>query len=53
MATHLRAKLVMDPLEVAIGQQRPGDVIHHRDRGSQYMSVAYEAAVKFVHAEPF
>jgi len=35
MATHLRAELVVDALEMAIGQCRPGDVIHHSDQGSQ------------------
>ena len=29
MATHLRAELVEDALEMAIDQRRPGDVIHH------------------------
>jgi putative transposase len=35
MANHLRAELVVDALEMAIGQRRPGDVIHHSDQGSQ------------------
>ncbi len=35
MANHLRAELVIDALEMAIGQRRPGGVIHHRDQGSQ------------------
>ena len=34
-ASHLRAELVVDALEMAIGQRRPGDVIHHSDQGSQ------------------
>jgi len=34
MATHIRAELVMDALEMAIGQRRPADVIHHSDQGS-------------------
>jgi putative transposase len=34
MANHLRAELVVDALEMAIGQRRPGDVIHHSDQGS-------------------
>jgi putative transposase len=33
MANHLRAELVVDALEMAIGQRRPGDVIHHSDQG--------------------
>ena len=35
MANHLRTELVLDALEMAIGQRRPGDVIHHSDQGSQ------------------
>ena len=41
MANHLRAGLVVDALEAAIGQRRPGDVIHHSDQGSQYTSLAF------------
>ena len=35
MASHLRAELVMDALEMAIDQRRPDDVIRHSDQGSQ------------------
>ena len=35
MANHLRAELVVDALEMAVGQRRPRDVIHHSDQGSQ------------------
>ena len=35
MANHLRAELVLDALETAVGQRRPRDVIHHSDQGSQ------------------
>jgi putative transposase len=36
MASHLRAELVVDALQMAIGQRRPeGDLIHHSDQGSQ------------------
>ena len=35
MANHLRAELVLDALEMAIGQRRPSGVIHHSDQGSQ------------------
>jgi putative transposase len=38
MATHLGAELVVDALEMAVGQRRPGDVIHHSHQGSQYTS---------------
>jgi transposase InsO family protein len=32
MASHLRTELVLDALEMAIGQRRPRKVIHHSDR---------------------
>ena len=40
MANHLRtelvrADLVLAAMEMAIGQRRPGDVIHHSDQGCQ------------------
>jgi putative transposase len=41
MANHLRAELVLEALEAAVGQRRPKDVIHHSDQGSQYTSVAF------------
>ena len=41
MANHLRAELVVDALEMAVGQRRPKDVIHHSDQGSQYTSLAF------------
>jgi putative transposase len=41
MANHLRAQLVLDALDMALGQRRPHDVIHHSDQGSQYTSIAF------------
>jgi putative transposase len=41
MANHLRAELVLNALEMAVGQRRPRDVIHHSDQGSQYTSLAF------------
>jgi len=41
MANHLRADLVLDALEMAVGQRRPKDVVHHSDQGSQYTSLAF------------
>ena len=41
MATHLRAELVIDALNMAIWQRRPKGVIHHSDQGTQYTSVAF------------
>ena len=41
MAAHLRTELVLDALNMAIGQRRPTQVIHHSDQGCQYTSVAF------------
>ena len=35
MATHLRTELVLEALNMALGQRRPAAVIHHSDQGSQ------------------
>jgi putative transposase len=40
-ASHLRTELVLEALEMAVGQRRPRDVIHHSDQGSQYTSLAF------------
>ena len=36
MATHLRASLVLDALEMALMQRQPDGVIHHSDQGSTH-----------------
>lgn len=41
MATHLRTELVLNALEMALGQRCPGAVIHHSDQGFQYTSIAF------------
>jgi putative transposase len=41
METHLRTELVLAALEMAIGQRRPHDVIHHSDQGCQYTSFRF------------
>jgi len=42
LATHLRAELVLDALEMANGLRRPeAGLVAHSDRGSQYTSLAY------------
>jgi putative transposase len=41
MANHLRTELVLDALEMALGQRRPGGVILHSDQGSQFTSLAF------------
>ena len=41
MAAHLRTELVLDALNMALGQRRPSTVIHHSDQGTQYTSIAF------------
>jgi putative transposase len=41
MANHLRARLVLDALDMALCQRQPEGVIHHSDQGSQYTSIAF------------
>ena len=41
MADHLRTELVLDALDMAVGQRRPASVIHHSDQGCQYTSFAF------------
>jgi putative transposase len=41
METHLRSELVLQALEMAYGQRRPSDVVHHSDQGTQYTSIAF------------
>ena len=41
MASHLRAKLVVQALDMALRQRRPAGVIHHSDQGCQYSSLAF------------
>jgi putative transposase len=42
MANHLRTELVLDALEMALGQRRPKDVIHHSD--GQKIEASYRVA---------
>ena len=42
MAEHMRAELVVEALEMAIWHRRPDTgLIHHSDRGSQYVSLIF------------
>jgi putative transposase len=52
MANHLRAELVLDALNMALGQRRPRDVIHHSDQGSQYTSLAFGRRCKKAGVRP-
>ena len=47
-ARHMRTGLVLDALEMAVGNRRPDPdelLIHHSDRGSQYTSAAFTEAL--------
>jgi putative transposase len=47
-ASHMRTELVLDALRMAIYQRGPGadvELVAHTDRGSQYTSIAYTAAL--------
>jgi putative transposase len=45
MATHMRASLVVDALQMALARRRPDPgLIHHSDQGSQYVSLAFGRA---------
>jgi len=52
MATHLRTELVLDALNMALGQRRPDDVIHHSDQGCQYTSIAFGLRCKKAGVRP-
>ncbi len=52
MATHLQTDLVLDALNMAIGQRQPAAVIHHSDQGCQYTSVAFGHRCREVGVRP-
>lgn len=52
MATHLRTELVLDALNMAVGQRRPDGVIHHSDQGCQYTSIAFGLRCKQAGVRP-
>jgi putative transposase len=52
MAEHLRSELVLDALDMALGQRRPRDVVHHSDQGSQYTSLAFGARCREAGVRP-
>ena len=42
MATHLRAELVVDTLQMAIARRKPAPgLVHHSDRGVHYTSLSF------------
>jgi len=52
MASHLRTELVIDALDMAVGQRMPTTVIHHSDQGCQYTSVAFGLRCREVGVKP-
>ncbi len=52
MASHLKTALVLQALEMALGQRRPMSVIHHSDQGTQYTSVAFGIRCKQAGVRP-
>ncbi len=47
MSRPINRHLVLDALNMALGQRRPGeDLIHHSDRGVQYLSDDFQALLK-------
>ncbi len=54
LATHLRTDLPRDALERAIWArgEHPDGLVHHTDRGSQYLAIRYTATLAAVSAVP-
>jgi len=47
MSRHIDRHIVVSALNMALGQRRPGEeLIHHSDRGSQYLSDDFQALLK-------
>jgi putative transposase len=51
-AGDLKTRLVLDALDMALHSRRPGSVIHHSDKGSQYTSVAFGSRCKDAGVRP-
>lgn len=52
MASHLKTTLVLQALEMALGQKKPQAVIHHSDQGTQYTSIAFGIRCKQAGVRP-
>jgi putative transposase len=52
MGTNLKTQLVLDAMNMAVGQRKPRDVIHHSDQGSQYTSIAFGLRCKEAGVRP-
>jgi putative transposase len=52
MESHLKTSLVLQALDMALGQRRPKNVIHHSDQGTQYTSYAFGLRCKQAGVRP-
>ncbi len=52
MATHLQTELVLDALNMALAQRKPGQVVHHSDHGCQYTSFAFGLRCREMDVKP-
>ncbi len=52
MESHLKTPLVLQALNMALGQRRPEAVIHHSDQGTQYTSIAFGLRCKAAGVRP-
>ena len=52
MAEHLRTDLVLAALNMALGQRRAKEVVHHSDHGTQYTSIAFGLRCKEAGVRP-
>ena len=52
MGNTLKAQLVLDALNMALGQRKPSGVIHRSDQGSQYTSIAFRLRCKEAGVRP-
>jgi putative transposase len=52
MASRPHTELVLDALNMALGQRRPSGVIHHSDQGCQYTSLAFGLRCREMRVRP-
>ena len=52
MAEHLRTELVLAALNMALGQRRAKEVVHHSDHGTQYTSIGFGLRCKEAGVRP-
>jgi putative transposase len=52
MENHLRTELVLDALNMALGQRQAASVIHHSDQGCQYTSIAFGLRCREARVQP-